>query len=195
MRISRSGSGRAGCRAAGEGPLRRSRPASSGPSAALGEPSGRPHDLGARAVADGEVEPQVVAAGGLLHDPSTARRAPGASRWISPTPRTSKPPLPQLLSSRGSRAPGAHQRLDFARGRCQFSWLKAKSVSTPTPASGGRRSPRAPPSSPRGGRRARSGRPSAHRPLPSMIIAMWAGTGAVDLHLPQQIVDSSLRLP
>ena len=62
-------------------------------------------------------------------------------------------------------------------GRCQFSWLKANSVSTPTPAS------RQPSTTSRtafmpawcpSGRG--SERPLAQRPLPSMMMAMWAGT-------------------
>ena len=63
-------------------------------------------------------------------------------------------------------------------GRCQFSWLKANRVSTSTPAS------QAPldhlahrASSRRGGPAAAAASgPAAQRPLPSMMIATWAGT-------------------
>ena len=62
-------------------------------------------------------------------------------------------------------------------GRCQFSWLNAKSVSTPDLGIetaldhfAHRRHP--------GGvaERTRERAPLAHRPLPSMMMAMWAGT-------------------
>src|SRR5215204_5565831 len=62
-------------------------------------------------------------------------------------------------------------------GRFQFSWLKANSVSTPTPAS---RQPSTtsrtdfmPAWCPSGRGRAR---PLAQRPLPSMMMATWPGT-------------------
>src|SRR5215207_116082 len=62
-------------------------------------------------------------------------------------------------------------------GRCQFSWLKANRLSTPTSASRQpwitSRTARMPAWWPSGRGRAR---PLAQRPLPSMMIAMWAGT-------------------
>src|SRR5829696_1649698 len=109
---------------------------------------------------------------------STACRAPGASRCTSPRMRTDTR-FSRRLST--SRAMYSSRRLISASisiaGRCQFSWLNANRLSTPTFAS---RQPwmtsRTAPipawwPSGRG-----SARPLAHRPLPSMMIAMWAGT-------------------
>src|SRR6476661_1104800 len=113
---------------------------------------------------------------------STAWRAPGASRSRSPRMRT-ETRLSRRLST--SRAMYSSKRLISASispaGRCQFSWLKANRLRTPTSASRQpwmtSRTARMPAWCPSGRGRAR---PLAHRPLPSMMTAMWAGTEPCD---------------
>src|SRR2546425_9621142 len=110
---------------------------------------------------------------------STAERAPGASRDRSPSTCTT---TPWSRSSRTSAAMYSSSRLIRAEiwggGRCQSSSERANSVSTSTPASIATsttsRTAFMPARCPKGRGRLRS---RAQRPLPSMMIATWRGTG------------------
>src|SRR5213083_3635966 len=108
-----------------------------------------------------------------------ARLAPGASRARSPSTCTT---TPCWRSSSASLAMYSSSRLISAEisvgGRCQFSSENANSVSTSTPASIApsttSRTAFMPARCPKGRGRLRS---RAQRPLPSMMMATWRGTG------------------
>ena len=94
-------------------------------------------------------------------------------------------PHRHALARAGCRAParctpraGSSARRSRPAGRCQFSWLKANRREHPDARRrGSPRSPRAPRVIPAWWPSGRgSDRPLAQRPLPSMMMAMWAGT-------------------
>src|SRR5712692_7499999 len=109
---------------------------------------------------------------------SSAARALGASRAISPRTWTRAPRARSSATSFAMYSSRSCMSASISSaGRCQFSWLNAKSVSTPTSASRqpsiASRTAAIPAACPsgRGSERSR-----AHRPLPSMMMATWAGT-------------------